>query len=77
MPFHKIFEIYIPFLEKFPIAINFFHIISFYLFLIILKSKKEISKNKKLLIGSFGILFYYFLGLFTSVIGLLGMLIEK
>ena len=77
LPFHKIFEMYLPFLEKFPIAINFLHIISFYLFIIILKSKKEIYKNKKLLIGSFGILFYYFLGLFSAIIGLLGILIVK
>jgi hypothetical protein len=77
MPINQIFELYIPFLEKFPIALNLFHIISFYLFIIILKSKNKISKNKKLAIGFIGISFYYVLGFFSVIMGMLSMLIVK
>ena len=71
LPIHNFFELYIPFLEKFPIIINIFQIISFYLFIIILKSKEQMSKNKKRVILFLGILFYYCLGFFTAIMGFL------
>jgi hypothetical protein len=55
-----------------PVAfLNIFHIISFALFIMILKSKEQISKNKKRLILFLGVVIYYFLGYFTFFLGFL------
>lgn len=73
--FGELDSLYIQGLGKPVCYINIFHIVSFYLFLIILLFKKEMSKVKKLLIGLLGAFIYYFFGFISFFIGLMSMVI--
>ena len=58
------------------VFLNIFHIVSFALFIMILKSKEQISKTKKRLILLLGVATYYFLGYFTFFLGFLETFIQ-